>query len=116
MFGARQRLHAAERHDGAAAVSDHRRQARLCTVEGAIERYCRTWNLRIVKCYEEQETAAKQGRPVFLDMLKAVKQGKAEGLIVHKIDRGAVSLPRIRARQTSVCGVPPVSLPPSAKR
>ena len=40
----------------------------------------------------EKETAAKQGRPVFLEMLKALWQGKADGLLIHKIDRGARNL------------------------
>ncbi len=58
----------------------------------AIERYARQWNLNIVKQYEERETAAKTGRPVFLEMLKALKQGAASGIIVHKIDRSARNL------------------------
>lgn len=58
----------------------------------AIERYARRFNLPIVKQYEERETAAKIGRPVFLDMLKALKQGKADGLVIHKIDRSARNL------------------------
>ncbi len=60
--------------------------------QAAIERYSKNWDLRIVKCFEERETAAKQGRRVFLDMLKALRQGKAEGLIIHKIDRSARNL------------------------
>ena len=58
----------------------------------AIERYARRFNLPIVKQYEERETATKTGRPVFLDMLKALKQGKAHGLVIHKIDRSARNL------------------------
>ncbi|MBK8464944.1 MAG: recombinase family protein [Chloracidobacterium sp.] len=58
----------------------------------AIERFARRWNLHIVKRYEERETAAKTGRPVFLEMLKALKLGEARGLIVHKIDRSARNL------------------------
>lgn len=58
----------------------------------AIERYARQWNLNIVKQYEERETAAKTGRPIFLEMLKALKHGKANGIIVHKIDRSARNL------------------------
>jgi len=59
---------------------------------GAIDRYAKRWNLQVSKYYEERETAAKTGRPVFLDMLKALRQGKAHGLIVHKIDRSARNL------------------------
>jgi site-specific DNA recombinase len=58
----------------------------------AIENYARRYNLNIIKQYEERETAAKTGRPVFLDMLKALKQNKAHGIIVHKIDRSARNL------------------------
>jgi site-specific DNA recombinase len=58
----------------------------------AIERYARRWNLRIIKQYEERETAAKTGRPVFLEMLRALKQRIAHGIIVHKIDRSARNL------------------------
>ncbi|MBK9156430.1 MAG: recombinase family protein [Chloracidobacterium sp.] len=60
--------------------------------QAAIERYAERFNLRIIKQFEERETAAKLGRPVFLDMLKALRRGKAEGLIIHKIDRSARNL------------------------
>jgi site-specific DNA recombinase len=58
----------------------------------AIERYAARWNLRLVKQYEEQETAARAGRPVFLEMLKALKAGRADGVVIHKIDRSARNL------------------------
>lgn len=58
----------------------------------AIEHYAGRFNLQISKQYEERETAAKLGRPVFLEMLKALRQGKASGIIVHKIDRSARNL------------------------
>jgi site-specific DNA recombinase len=58
----------------------------------AIESYARRYNLNISKQYEERETAAKTGRPVFLDMLNALKQNKASGIIIHKIDRSARNL------------------------
>jgi DNA invertase Pin-like site-specific DNA recombinase len=58
----------------------------------AIERYARKWNLEIVKQYEEQETAAKHGRPVFLEMLKALRLRNADGVIIHKIDRSTRNL------------------------
>jgi DNA invertase Pin-like site-specific DNA recombinase len=72
------------------------RQGRLGTSlaeqQAAIERYAQRYNLRVSRQYEERETAAKQGRPVFLDMLKALRLGKAAGLIMHKIDRSARNL------------------------
>lgn len=58
----------------------------------AIENYARRYDLKITKQYEERETAAKTGRPVFLEMLKGLKQNKADGIIIHKIDRGARNL------------------------
>lgn len=58
----------------------------------AIERYALRFNLRIARQFEERETAAKQGRPVFLEMLKGLKNGAASGLIIHKIDRSARNL------------------------
>jgi DNA invertase Pin-like site-specific DNA recombinase len=64
----------------------------LAEQKAAIERYARQWDLRIVKCYEERETAAKQGRPVFLEMLRSLRQGKATGVVIHKIDRSARNL------------------------
>jgi len=38
------------------------------------------------------ETAAKQGRPVFNQALKLLRNGKAKGIILHKLDRGARNL------------------------
>ena len=58
----------------------------------SIERYAGHLNLHISRRYEERETAAKQGRPVFLEMLKALRQGRGDGIIVHKIDRSARNL------------------------
>ncbi len=49
-------------------------------------------NLSVVSWFEEKETAAKLGRPVFSGMLKQLKQGRAEGVIIHKIDRSARNL------------------------
>lgn len=64
----------------------------LAEQQAAIERFAQSWSLSITKRFEERETAAKQGRPVFLDMLKQLKAGKADGVIIHKIDRSARNL------------------------
>src|SRR5262245_62331103 len=48
--------------------------------------------VEICEVFEEQETAAKRGRPIFTKMLKLLKAGKAQGVIMHKIDRGARNL------------------------
>lgn len=58
----------------------------------AIARYASQYNLNIVKWFEEKETAAKLGRPLFADMMKNLKNKKADGVIIHKIDRGARNL------------------------
>src|SRR5690242_1232143 len=64
----------------------------LAEQQSAIGRYAERAGLTIVREFEEKETAAKQGRPVFNDMLKALKAGKAKGVIIHKIDRSARNL------------------------
>jgi len=55
----------------------------------AIEVYAERHGLRIVEWFEEKETAARRGRPVFSTMLKSLRAGKATGLVIHKIDRSA---------------------------
>ncbi len=55
----------------------------------AIEAYAARNDFTISDWFEEKETAAKQGRPVFNSMVKALRQRKALGLVVHKIDRSA---------------------------
>jgi site-specific DNA recombinase len=61
----------------------------LTEQKAAIERHAQKFNLTITKYFEERETAAKLGRPVFLEMLKALRKGTANGVIIHKIDRSA---------------------------
>jgi DNA invertase Pin-like site-specific DNA recombinase len=58
----------------------------------AIVRYAERNGFEIIGWFEERETAAKRGRPVFNQMLKLLKQGKAHGVIIHKIDRSARNL------------------------
>ncbi len=58
----------------------------------AIIRYAQRNGLEIVRWFEELETAAKRGRPVFNQMLKLLKQGNMSGVIIHKIDRSARNL------------------------
>ena len=64
----------------------------LVEQQAAIESFALSWNLPIIKRFEERETAAKQGRPVFLEMLKDLRRRKADGVIIHKIDRSARNL------------------------
>jgi len=58
----------------------------------AIERYCVTHALSITRWFEEKETAAKRGRPIFTEMIKLLRTGKAQGVVMHKIDRSARNL------------------------
>ncbi|MHA6263554.1 recombinase family protein [Arenibacterium sp. CAU 1754] len=55
----------------------------------AIVAFAERKGLNITRWYEEKETAAKRGRPVFDDLIKSLQKGEAAGLIVHKIDRSA---------------------------
>jgi site-specific DNA recombinase len=64
----------------------------LTEQRAAINRYAERCGFTVVQEFEEKETAAKQGRPVFGLMLKGLKQGKARGVIIHKIDRSARNL------------------------
>jgi site-specific DNA recombinase len=64
----------------------------LTEQKSAIDRYAHKFSLTISRYFEERETAAKTGRPVFLEMLKFLQKGKANGVIIHKIDRSARNL------------------------
>ncbi|MBI1912111.1 MAG: recombinase family protein [Deltaproteobacteria bacterium] len=58
----------------------------------AIENYARRNGLNIAAWFQEKETAAKRGRPVFTNLMRSLERGEAAGLIVHKIDRSARNL------------------------
>ena len=58
----------------------------------AITAFASRSNLIITQWFEEKETAAKSGRPIFNKMLKLLQEGKATGMITHKIDRSARNL------------------------
>lgn len=58
----------------------------------AISGYAKHNNLKIISWFEERQTAAKRGRPGFTLMLRLLKRGKADGVIIHKIDRSARNL------------------------
>ena len=60
--------------------------------KAAIEQYAIQNKLQIVEWFEERETAAKSGRPVFNRMLKLLSKGATTGAIIHKIDRSARNL------------------------
>src|SRR5438093_5852144 len=58
----------------------------------AIARYAERHGLQIAHWFEERETAAKRGRAVFNHVLKLLGDEKADGVIIHKIDRSARNL------------------------
>jgi DNA invertase Pin-like site-specific DNA recombinase len=58
----------------------------------AISRYAERQGLEIVRWFEEQESASKQGRPAFNQMLRLLRLGIALGVVIHKIDRSARNL------------------------
>src|SRR6185437_6503452 len=58
----------------------------------AIERFAEREQITVVSWFEELETAAKRGRPVFNRMLSLLKRGGVDGVLMHKIDRSARNL------------------------
>ena len=55
--------------------------------KAAIERYAAVHGLEISRWFEERESASQTGRPAFMEMLKLLRLGKMQGVIIHKIDR-----------------------------
>ena len=64
----------------------------LTEQRSAIEAYAQRHGLSITAWFEEMETAAKQGRKEFTKLTNLLRKGKASGVIIHKIDRGARNL------------------------
>ncbi len=60
--------------------------------QSAIARYAQRYDFAVVRWFEERETAAKLGRPIFSEMIRLLRKGKAQGIILQKIDRGARNL------------------------
>ena len=58
----------------------------------AIEAYARRSGIEIVQCFEEMETAAKRGRPMFNKLVSLLRKRRDIGVIIHKIDRSARNL------------------------
>lgn len=63
--------------------------ASLEAQQEAINYYAEKHDIKIVKWFEEKETAAKSGRPIFNKMIGDLKRRRADGLVIHKIDRSA---------------------------
>lgn len=66
--------------------------ASLSEQERAITEYAQKNRLEIIHWFRETKTAAKRGRPHFEKMMKQLKTGRADGVIIHKIDRSARNL------------------------
>lgn len=66
--------------------------ASLPEQKAAIIDYAKKNHLEIINWFEEKKTAAKTGRPLFTEMMKNLIDGKAKGVIMHKIDRSARNL------------------------
>jgi DNA invertase Pin-like site-specific DNA recombinase len=58
----------------------------------SIRQFAQRAGLQISVQFEEQETAATEGRPIFDEMIRRLKSGEAAGVIIHKIDRSARNL------------------------
>lgn len=58
----------------------------------AIETFAARHGIVIAEWFEEMETAAKRGQPQFARLTALLREGKANGVILHKIDRGARNL------------------------
>jgi DNA invertase Pin-like site-specific DNA recombinase len=63
--------------------------ASLDAQRDAIAGFASQHGLTVTKWFEEQETAAKTGRPIFDAMLRELRKGDAAGLIIHRIDRSS---------------------------
>jgi DNA invertase Pin-like site-specific DNA recombinase len=64
----------------------------LLSQRETIVRFAVRKHLRVVGWYEEKETAARRGRPIFREVLQMLRSRKADGLIVYKVDRSARNL------------------------
>jgi site-specific DNA recombinase len=78
------------------STEDQRRNTSLPTQEADIRAYCKLHNLELVDVVSDDETgyadpkkvlAGKDARPTFSRVIKALHEGRAEGLIVWKLDR-----------------------------
>jgi DNA invertase Pin-like site-specific DNA recombinase len=61
----------------------------LLTQREEIAKFAAKRGFLMVGWFEEKETAARRGRPVFGEVLQRLRRGEADGLIVHKVDRSA---------------------------
>jgi len=58
----------------------------------AIERYASVRRLTVARWFEDRESASHTGRSAFTEMLRLLRLGRVQGVIIHKIDRSARNL------------------------
>ena len=66
------------------------KDAQILSIQSQIEeleQYATTNSLQVATLYSESHSAAKQGRPVFNDVLNSIEVGQANALLVWKFDR-----------------------------
>lgn len=68
------------------------RRVSLQEQRAAIERFAERNHFTIERWFEERETAATIGRRQWSEMLRLLRRGKAQGVLIHKIDRSARNL------------------------
>ncbi len=75
-------------------VSDQKQVegASLSEQERIIREYSIKNDLNMLEWFRETKTAAKKGRPQFTKMIGLLQEGKADGVVIHKIDRSARNL------------------------
>lgn len=61
----------------------------LIAQKDAIIDYASANGISVTEWFEEKETAAKIGRPIFDNMLKRLRRKQADVLLMHKVDRSA---------------------------
>jgi len=83
-----------KRYFGYVRVSDPRQGKGVSLDEqrSAILAHAAKQGYEVIEWFQELETAAAKGRTVFNTMLRRLERGEAEGVAIHKIDRGARNL------------------------
>jgi DNA invertase Pin-like site-specific DNA recombinase len=61
----------------------------LLEQRAAIEAYAARTGAQISQWFEEKRTAAKAGRPEFARLVGLLRRSKADGVVIHKVDRSS---------------------------
>lgn len=70
-------------------VKQEQKGVSLLEQRDIVQRYAAQKGLKVSRWFEERETASKTGRPLFNEMLRLLKGRRAQGVIIHKVDRSA---------------------------